>query len=77
MFLGHDSPDDTRTSTLPLVVQKIKGSPYRREITRVVNGFERKPLQWHAQTFNQVHKLVFSFNVYSGYSKTDKIIKYF
>lgn len=64
----------TRALTLPctaasangntIVVEKIKGSPYRREITRVVNDSERKPLQWYGQTFNQVLKLVsFLFNI--------------
>ena len=37
-----------------VVAEKISGSAHRREVVRVPCDSERRPLQWHGQSFNQV-----------------------
>ena len=37
-----------------VVAEKTKGSPHRREVVRIINDSERKPLQWHDHNFYQV-----------------------
>ena len=56
----------TRSTSLPsfapsgcdnyVVAEKISGSPHRREIVRALSDSERRPLQWHGHSFNQLVK---------------------
>ncbi|XP_028403681.1 uncharacterized protein LOC114526310 isoform X2 [Dendronephthya gigantea] len=55
----------TKSTSLPsyapsgsgsVVAEKIRGSPQRREVIRVLSDSERRPLQWHGHSFNQLVK---------------------
>ena len=56
----------TRSTSLPsfapsgcdnyVVAEKISGSPHRREVVRALSDSERRPLQWHGHSFNQLVK---------------------
>lgn len=58
VFPEQKSPSDIGYSAREnlVVAEKIRGSPYRREVLEIDNDPLKKPLQWHGNNFSQLVK---------------------